>query len=233
MKRTRPTALGLTVLLGLTPALPLAGCAEIPGFASYVISGTPKTKARYTLEERPTLVIVDDPNNVLGDPNFPAVIGANAGFHLKENKQLTPEQVVSQDHLSVLAANMGDRYLATPIDEIGRRLKAEQVIHVQVNAVNLQSDNTYYEPTAELEVKVIDVETGARLFPTDTPDIPGMELATKPGYRLRVEMKRQTVDETRRHAVPMLARSLAERIGLQVAQVFYDHVPPDSPELGT
>lgn len=200
-----------------------AGC-EAPGFIAYVVGGPPKMKARFTLEEQSTLVIVDDPSNMLGDPNNATVIAANVGFHLKENDVLLPELVVPQDHLTVLAANMGDRYLATPIDQIGRRLKADQVIHVQIREVSLQSANTYYEPSAEVEVKIIDTQTGKRLFPISEDKVPGISV---PGETLMIEMKRQTLDETRRNAIQMMARDLAERIGLEVAGLFYDHVPPD------
>ncbi len=204
--------------------LSLAGC-QGPGFVSYVLTGPDKVKAAYTLELRPTLVIVDDPTNALGDRNFPAVIGANVGFNLKQNEVLTPELIVSQDRLSSLAVQMGDRYPAMPIDRIGTRLKAQQVIYVHVRSVRMQVAGAYYHPEAVVEVKVIDAQTGARLFPKagEYQD----PLTTPPGLTFAVEMKRQTLDENRRHAQSMLTRSLAERVGLEVAQVFYDHVPPD------
>jgi hypothetical protein len=209
--------------------LTCAGC-DAPGFVTYVIAGPPKVDAVFDLDERATLVIVDDPNNLMGDPNNPAVIAANVGFHLRENEVIEPELIVSQDRLTVLAGQMGKRYFATPIDEIGRRLDAEQVIHVQVRGMDLQSDNTYYEPTADVEVKVIDVVTGDRLFPPIEPDLPRRE--TQPGHEMLISLKAQTIDETRRHALQMLTRTLAERVGLEVAQLFYKHVPPDAEELG-
>jgi len=200
------------------------GCAE-PGFLAHVIAGPDQVKAQYTLAAVPTLVIVDDPREALSDPNFPAVVGANVGHHLVQNKVLEPAQVVSQDHLSALAVQLGDRYATTPIDRIVARLGAEQVIHVLVRSVSMQVAGAYYHPVAVVEVKVIDATTGARLFPGagkyDDPQ------ATPPGVTLSVELKRQTIDTDRRYAPSMLARRLSERIGLEVAQVFYDHVPPD------
>lgn len=225
VRRTGYARLGLLLLV----CLACAGC-EAPGFVTYVIAGPPKIKAKYVLEPRPTLVIVDDPDNMLGDPNNPAVVGANVVFNLKENEVLLPELVVSQDHLSLLAAQMGDRYMATPIDQIGQRLKAEQVIHVQVRSTRMQSDNTYYEPTAEVEVKVIDAITGKRLFPAD--DGSANPNSNAPGEPMTIQLKSQTLDETRRHALPMLARSLAERVGLEVAGLFYDHVSHDDEPNG-
>ncbi len=216
----------LTVLAALIfSALSAGGCAE-PGFIAHVIAGPDHVKARYTLEPRPTLVIVDDPQNALGDPNFPAVVGANVGHNLIQNEVLDAGLVVSQDHLSSLAVQLGDRYPTTPIDRIGTRLKAQQVIYVRVISVKMQIAGAYYHPTAVVEVKVIDAQTGSRLFPKageySDPE------TTPPGLTFPIEMKRQTLDENRRHARSMLARSLAERIGLEVAQIFYDHLPIDN-----
>ncbi len=213
---------GLAALL--LAVLSVAGCQE-PGFLAHVIAGPDQVKALHTLELVPTLVIVDDPRNALGDPNYPAVVGANVGHHLKENQVLEAPLIVSQDHLSALAVRLGDRYPTTPIDRIGSRLHAEQVIHVLVRSVSMQVAGAYYHPTAMVEVKVIDAGTGARLFPkageyTDPQ-------ATPPGLNFSIELRHQTIDTNRRHAPSMLARSLAERIGLEVAQVFYDHVPPE------
>ena len=205
-----------------------SGC-EAPGFLAYVIGGPPKTKKRYTLEKQTTLVIVDDPESLLGDQNNPTVVAANVGFHLTKNKVLLPDQIVSQDHLTVLATQMGDRFMATPIDQIGKRLKSDQVIHVQVRSVQLQGDNTYYEPSAEVEVKVINSLTGERLFPVNEKLTPG---ESHPGEIVLIEMERQRLDETRRHSLPMMKRALAERIGLEVAGLFYDHVAPeDEPKV--
>lgn len=235
----QPGFIARVALLTLA-ALTAAGC-EGPGFLAYVITGPGKVKARYTLEHRPTLVIVDDPNRALGDPNYPTVVGANVGFQLKHNQALPESLVVSQDRLLSLAARMGDDYATTPIDRIGARLDADQVIYILVRSMNMQLAPGYYKPTAVVEVKVIDTPTGKRLFPKPgtypnpqqtppghTPPGHTPPGHTPPGQILSVEMKRQALDPGRRHAESMLARRLAERIGLEVAQLFYDHDRPDT-----
>ncbi len=220
--RTRHNRFALLCLLVLS--LCCASC-EAPDFAAYVIAGPPKIKAQYKLQPRQTLVIVDDPQNVLGDLNYPTVVAANVNFHLNENEVLLPEQIISQDHLTVLAANMGDRYRSTPIDEIGKRLKADQVIYVLIRSVDLTDKNTYYEPTAHCDIKIIDVQTGKRLFPAPPENTVAQPNA--PGHALTVTIDKQTVDRTRRHAMSNLARALSERIGLEVAGLFFDHVDFD------
>ena len=228
-KHTRQPGFIVRVALLTLAALTAAGC-EGPGFLTYVITGPGKVKARYTLGHRPTLVIVDDPNRALGDPNYATVVGANVGFQLKHNHALPEPLVVSQDRLLSLAARMGDDYATTPIDRIGARLDADQVVYILVRSVNMRIAPGYYQPAAMVEVKVIDTPTGKRLFPKpgtypsprQTPPV-----QTPPGQTLSVEMKRQALDPGR-HAESILARRLAERIGLEVAQLFYDHDRPDA-----
>jgi len=232
VKMCHPTRCGrianaLVAACLLTALMLIAGCTE-PGFLAHVLTGPAKVPAKFTLEPRPTLVVVDDPTNLLGDRNYPAVVAANVGFHLEKNEALDPTMIISQDRLSTLAAQLGDRYPTTPIDRIGARLKAEQVIYIYIRTVKLQVAGAYYHPVAGVEVKVIDVTDGKRLFPKagqyDDPQ------TTPPGHMMSIEMKRQTIDPDRRHAPAMLARGLAERVGWEVAQLFYKHVPIDDQE---
>lgn len=222
--RTRQACRSMVSACLLLTVFVAAGCAE-PGFVAHVLTGEPKVPATFELAPRPTLVIVDDPQNALGDPNYPSVVAANVTHHLKQNEVLNAMQVVSQDRLSALASQMGDRYPTTPIDRIGQRLNAEQVIYIYIQTVKLQVAGAYYHPVAGVEVKVIDVAEGKRLFPAageyDDPH------STPPGQFMSIEMKKQTVDTNRRHAGSMLARKLAERVGLEVAQLFYEHLPID------
>lgn len=205
-------------------SLALAGC-EGPGFVAYVLKGPDKVKALYTLTKDKTLVIVDDPSRVMGDPNLPAVIGANVGFHLDQNNVLHDGQVVPPDLLSGLAARMGDDYFATPIDQIGAKLQADQVIHVLVRSVNMRVSADYYRPSAVVEVKVVDVHGGGRLFPKASDAT--LWQARPPGIMLNVQLPHQTVDSGRRDTGTLVARQLAERIGLKVAQLFYNHQKQD------
>ena len=73
----------------------------------------------------------------------------------------------------------------------------------------------------------LDAHSGARLFPKARDDTPSE--ARPPGMVLTVQLRHQTIDSGRRDAASLLARRLAERIGLEVAQLFYDHAEPDPP----
>jgi len=208
----------------LALSLAPAGCAG-PGFISHVLKGPDQVKAIYSLPAGTTLVIVDDPDRAMNDPNLPAVIGANVGFHLDQNDALTEGRVVSPDPLSSLSARMGDDYLATPIDHIGAKLGADQVIHVLVRSISMRVTANYYRPAAVVEVKVVNAHDGARLFPKARNDNPSQ--ARPRGMVMTVQLRHQTADVGRRDTGPLMARRLAERIGLEVAQLFYDHIQPD------
>jgi len=205
-------------------SLATAGCAA-PAFIEYVIKGPDQVQAIYTLPAGKTLVIVDDPQRLIRDPNLPAVVATNVGFHLEQTDELTDVQVIPQDQLSGLAARMGDDYLAMPIDHIGAQLGADQVIHVQIRSASLRVAANYYRPTAVVEVKVVSAQDGARLFPKSK--IEGHTQVRPPGMVMTVELRHQTADEGRRDTDQLMARRLAERVGLEVAQLFFSHQAPD------
>lgn len=206
-------------LLLAVVALGASGCE-----LAYLLKGPDNIKARHTLLEHKTLVIVDDPTGKLGNPNLAAVVGANVGHHLTANQALPQDAIIPQNRLTELAVSLGEDYLTTPIDRVGQRLGARQVVYVLIRSVNMRVVANYYRPTVVVEVKLIDVDTGKRLFP-DPGDYPNIQ-ATPPGMILTVQMRHRTLDEGRRDAESLLARRLAERIGLDVAQIFYDHEKP-------
>lgn len=210
------------LLLPMAAAV-LTGCA-LPAFITNVVSPE-KILAVHTLTPRTTLVIVDDPGRALGDPNLAAVVAANVGHHLTHNQAINEAQVVPQDRLTDLAGRLGDSYLTTPIDRVGKQLEAGQVIHVLIRSVSMQVTANYYRPTAVVEVKVIDADTGQRLFPA--PGAYPSTTATSPGFALTTKMRHRTLDDSRRDAAALMARHLSERIGRDVAELFFDHPKPD------
>jgi len=194
------------------------------GFLAHVINGPNQVLALYALPPGKTLVIVDDTDRAMGDPNLPAVIGANVGFHLEQNDAMPDGRLVPSDRLSSLSARLGDAYLATPIDHLGAELGADHVIHVSVRSVSMRVASNYYHPSAVVEIKVVNAHDGARLF----PKVRDEDAQTRPpGMVMTVQLKHQTADTGRRDTGALMSRRLAERIGLEVAQLFYDHQKPD------
>ena len=214
---------GLALVCALL-CLSLAGCAG-PGFAAYVMKG-PQVPALYELPAGKTLVVVDDPDRSLSDPNLPAVIATNIGFHLEKNDALKGGSIIPQDGLTTYAARLGDDYFTTAIDKVGRDLSADQVLHVQVRSASMRVTANYYRPTVTVEIKVINNQDGSRLFPVPKSDNKDPR-SRPPGIITTVELPHQTADTGRRDTATLIARKLAEQAGLEIARLFFTHTKPD------
>ncbi len=188
------------------------GC-EVFGIAASMFSSG-KTKAVYELQNQPTLVLVDDPNHQLGNPGLRDQIANEIGFHLERQKVI--DSVIAPAQLNNLVAALGERYAATPVDQIGRRLGARQVIHVQVESVALQTGPGVIQPTARVQVKVIDADHGQRLFPTGSAVPAG-------GYALTIQFRQRPHEQIDRGSSVVLGRQLAQRIARDVARLFHDY----------
>lgn len=200
----------------------LGGCE---GIAFLSALGGEKVKAAYPLADRPTLVLVEDPNQRLGNPALTSVIGANASHLLLSEEVLAKANRVPQKAIGELQVRLGTDYGKTPIDQIGRLLEAEQVIHVVVQSVSLETAPGVYRPTAVVDVKLIDAAEGKRLYPGTSqfadPAVPAM------GHPIKVETTVRTAGTGGRGVRAVLARELAEEVGQSVARLFFDHKRPE------
>jgi len=179
-----------------------------------------RVKAKYELPEKITLVLVDDPAEALGDPYLAQQVANQISFQLVQNKAVPA--TVPLNRLSELRRRLGAQYATTPIDEVGRTLDAQQVIHVEIIAARTGYEPGVDRPTAQARVKVIDVEQRQRLWPA-----PGRGGQTGPsGYSLTSKMfYRYQSDRGERGAGRDLAQRFATHIGQDVAKLFYDHEP--------
>lgn len=206
--------------------LSLAGCEGLSFLTA--MAPQPSIPAKFKLPARRTLVIVDDPQLHLGDIQRSRQIAAAVGFHLVRQNVITPEQLVTQERLWAYANGLGDQYPMTPIDQIGRALDAQQVIHVLVDAVALAKEDTVgaIEPTARMQVKVIDATAGARVFPplNKLKD----STAVQRGH-VTIAKTRMTIPDQRnsRAAQTGWLTDLTNEAGLTVAQLFYAHRPDE------
>lgn len=205
----------------LLALLALAGC-EVFSMAAMMATGGDKIQPIYTLSDRPTAIVVDDPRNVLGGPSLTGVVASNLAHHLKANGAVTAP-IVPHAQVAALADRLGSEFALTPIDQIGRLLKAEQVIYLEIEQAALLAAPGAYRPTAVVELKVIDAVKGQRLYPPPPPiDEPG---APSRGRTVSVQMNYEGVETHSRGADAMITRALAERIGLEIARLFYEHRP--------
>jgi len=208
--------LWLAVVIAAAGILP--GCAGL-SILSMLASGTEKKSAQFTLPDKRTAILVDDPLNYLGDPSLKSVIASNVAFNLEENEALTVPPVSTRE-LAAVRAEMDEAYDDAPIDRIGRAVDAEQVIHVQINNITREYAPGVFRPSASYEVKVLDVVNLKRLFPEE----PQMRMTEEspPGLALRSSMRFSSPQGTGVAELQALDRRLAERIGRDVARLFHD-----------
>ncbi len=206
----------------LTMLFSISGC-EAFAFFTQVISPE-KTPAVFDLPPVRTAILVDDTSNQLGDPNHTGVIAQRMIFDFVQSQKLTQEQTVNYRFVRDLEGKLGTDFERTPVDEIGRTLGADQVIHVNIDYVQMSVQPGIIEPKAIVTLKVIDVNKAVRLFPEPSPvsDIEGLE-TSKRGYRISVELPRSVMMDVDSGTQNLLYRQLAEQIGYQAARVFYKH----------
>lgn len=207
------------LLLMLSALLCLTGC-EVVGFVAQGIVGD-KSKIAHKLADVPTVVLVDDPNNQLA--GAAGVLAERVGYDLVEHKVLKAQHVVSSFKVRDLQARLGEGFYKSPIDQIGRELGAEQVIHINVEDAGIVADPGVVQPTGTVAVKVISVTDAKRVFPADAPsrDMTGVEMSRR-GYPVSVSLKHYMGlqgGETGERTV--LARRLADQMGIEVARLFY------------
>lgn len=209
------------ITLSLTALALMTGC-EVFGFAANAFSSR-KTPAVYKPKDLPTVILVDDPSLLLQDPGLTGTIAMTIASVLKEKGVLT--QIVDIQKVAELSAEMGSAFARTPIDQIGRKLNAVQVIHVHINSVPpFQSEPGVLKPIAGVLVKVFDAEYKVRLFPPaehlkEQPAVP----TNRGAYELTVAARLRVVDGNTDNAMSAYRLRFAEKIGTEVANLFYEH----------
>lgn len=214
-RAVRALPLTLTIALAVTSTA-LGGCQ----IGALLLGATgERVKAEYKLPDRTTLVMVEDPDEHLGDPSLTGVVARKVENQLEEYKAFDEGAIVPQQALREVANELGDDYARAPIDRIGRLADAEQVIHVAVRSVRMMRAVNVYEPTASVEVKLIDTTNSRRLFPEAGSFESGGEPV--PGHVVTSSLEVSTADRPDQGTVTVLSRQLAERIGRDVARVFH------------
>ncbi len=220
MNRTIQTVMTFALVAATGAAL---GSCNIVGPAAYLIGGQTKVDAQYALSDRPTVVFVDDPNNLLPDRSLRRLIGDKVSQELMV-RNLVTTTISPADALAVAGRERFGEQM--PIDAIGRAVGAEQVVFIDMVSFSLTPDNVTPRPVGACQVKVIDVTNRERLFPT-----PDGEFRGSSGYPVQVAMRQISLDRYRTTSSRRSIREqLANEIADQITKVFYRHVPD---ELGS
>lgn len=213
------------VLLAMTM---LAGCEPV----NYVLFAfeDDRIPAQYKLVEKASVVVlVDDPEHHLGSSALPSLVAAWATESL--NKNLKKTTAVAVADVVELSRKVGEDFKNMPVDQVGSEVGATQVIYVLVESAGITGDPGLYRPQAVVRVNVIDVATGSRLFPyTDqiNPEATQKQSGQR-GVAVEVKLPFTTSDQSPIGETAVLMQKLAEKIGVNVAQVFYKHHPDPVP----
>jgi hypothetical protein len=200
----------LRLWLAGSACLVLAGC-QLPGFLGANLLPESKVKAVYTPIDQRTLLLVDDPRHALPSPQFATLIAQAVAQDLQK------QNVISEFTAATLLEDLRQRerdFDLWPIDQIGQRLGARQVIYVLIDGFEPGGRGQELQrPMASARLKVVDVGTGKRLFP----------LQGEHGVTSTLTFKQPPLDAHSHGRDSLIARQLAQRLGLDLAQQFYAH----------
>jgi hypothetical protein len=215
-------------LLVLALLLPLfGGCGTAGGFLARGLFGD-QVSPMYEPEDRLTLVLVSQGNEQnampLGDPSLPDSIASTIAYYLQQEKVIT--HLIDQTAVAAVRKELGDRFGTTPPTAVARKVHADQVIYVEVNEVIFATEPGMYKPTAVVYVWVVDANKNEVLFPVSgtgrddlTPGRPGPFVLPCSLH----EKASDSTNPTNPTLIAELRRKLAERIGRDVARLFFTY----------
>jgi hypothetical protein len=202
-------AMAVVVLGGV-----VSGCAAISA-VTYKVTGDPKVPAEYKPVNQPTLVLVENYQNPDQYRSAATELERDIGLELKNNKVT---QVIDEEKLENLRSGDEAAYRKMRVAEVGKAVGAKQVIYVNLVKFNALTPIGSGEMSGLCEglVKVIDVETGRTLWPTDT----------SAGRDVKYETKHEeAVDFSSQSAVQ---EQMASAMGDKIARLFYASNEPEN-----
>lgn len=219
--------LGISLLVSLVL---LSGC-NIIGFASQAVAPAEKVLAKYNLPDKATLIVIDDPRNLVTSPSTLRRIASATRSVLEIEEVVVLGGFVGQDELAGYREELGDRYNRTSLAALGIQLNARQVIHAEVTGFQMELGGNVIQPKIGLNVKVFDIDERARTFPRGVDPATGVEIGSTvypmqsqlPATDLRGQSASRSI----------VVRDLADQAGRDIARLFFDwRMPEIGSELG-
>lgn len=210
-KLSRRLAAGVAACLALACA---AGCNYL-GAAALIVGGLPKIEAKHELDpERPTVIFIDDRDNAAPRRSLRVSMGLEADQTLIEKKAVNQEAMIaSQSALSIATSER--QGAPRSIASIGRAVGAEVVIYVELDSFILTRDGMSMEPEVSARVKVLDLTTNQRVWPTDPEGYP---LVVKPP--VKADMPTTLAERNKAET------DIAKYAGLELARLFFTFEKP-------
>ena len=207
------TAISVFRLLGII-ALPgvLAGCNAI-GAIAYKVSGPPEVEARYVLPAEPTLVLVENYSNLTNTAMDSEMIARLTNRELEYNN-LAP--VIPLSTLLNVRNDHPTDFRQMSIPQIGRACGATQVVYVNLVAGGVSAvGGTVYQGKAQVMVRVVNVASGATVWPTDAAD--GFPV----GYKTELARPSDTSTTTQ------IREELYDGLSVSIGRLFHKWKPDD------
>jgi hypothetical protein len=193
----------------------LAGC-ELPGVILHETIGQLSVPAQFEPKKVPTLVLVENYRS----PDEMQLDGDQLSHQIGEElKRETKLDLVDPDKLVPLREEDPTKFHAMTIPQIGKAVGAKQIIYVDLlqSAVTGDISQSVVHAEAKAQVRVVDVETGATLWPASASH--GHELEAKADY--------DPSDTS--HAASMRTDMLTQ-LSSRIAKLFYKWKPDNLEE---
>jgi hypothetical protein len=204
----------------------LAAVLTLPGCEAFSFLAQPfdtSTAAIYEIKDLPTAILVEDPNNYVGDPNLKGVIAEYIAADLIKGDAVSKTNIIPLKAVMAKEQLLGKEYATKPIDEIGRMLNAKQVIHVYIEAASLNLEGGVMKPAMQLRIRLIDCVTGRRLFPKPE-DAEQQDAATvERGFGVMVSMPVRVSPDDEPTIAAKSMETLAIRTGKRIGWIFHEH----------
>jgi len=207
----------IITLILVVPAAIITGCNIASGIV-YVTTPNPVSEAKYELENRPTVVFIDDRRNQVNPVRFRREIADVASEDLIA-EEVVLDVISPRDALT--AARQLDRgNQPASLGRVGELVGADQVIYVEMLRFTLSRDGISPDPYASCRIRVIDIPAQKRVFPAvdgKEPDAFLLEVT------LPIEKSQGLTNSRVRQQI---GEALAKETGTRIAQLFYDHEIP-------
>jgi len=196
--------------LALAGLMTLAGCGKLG--ALFTPNPRPLIPAQFKLPAGKAALLIDAHMVRLNGAAIKETIAETIIRELQSQRSARKVRFIPYQRLRSVETESpeGKKY---SIQHIGRQLKADFVIYVNITQFDLQSDpeSPLILPAAQANVKVFDVNAGERLWPIE-----------QGGRAVQVRGRRET--ETLENANRReWSTKLADMLAVKIAQQFYPH----------
>jgi hypothetical protein len=207
LARVDVLAFGLLLCVG--------GC-NIVTPVSYLVFGPEKVEAQYKLKDVPTVVYIDDRQNVVNPVSLRRIIADTASADIMQFTSVKTT-ISGQDAMSIVSQKERSNKVMS-IEDIGNAVGAQQVIYVEMQMFAESPDGATPKPTAQATVRVIDIAEHLRVF----PPADGTEKARSIQASLRITDPSELRNAATRAKV---MQDLAKETGVVIGKLFYKHEP--------